>query len=112
VNTGFQIATKIALGADMCNAARAMMFALGCIQALRCNTNRCPSLKSFVELLGAAGLHKSSEIGPRHIMRRFSPTDVRPYHKAYEFLEEGALLHGTPPESFADDWAMASAEAF
>lgn len=43
VNTGFQIATKIALGADMCNAARAMMFALGCIQALRCNTNQCPT---------------------------------------------------------------------
>ena len=34
------MATKVALGADMCNAARAMMFALGCIQALRCNTNQ------------------------------------------------------------------------
>src|SRR5436190_948250 len=43
VNTGFQIATKIALGADMCNAARAMMFAIGCIQALRCNSNHCPT---------------------------------------------------------------------
>src|SRR5262249_39362214 len=41
VNTGFQITTKVALGADMCNAARAMMFALGCIQALRCNSNKC-----------------------------------------------------------------------
>ena len=43
VNTGFQIATKVALGADMCNAARAMMFALGCIQALRCHANTCPA---------------------------------------------------------------------
>src|SRR5204863_2817792 len=87
VNTGFQIATKVALGADMCNAARAMMFALGCIQALRCNTNRCPTgvatqdpelvaglvvedksvrvaryqketVKSFMEVLGAAGLSR------------------------------------------------------
>ena len=31
------------LGADMCNSARGMMFALGCIQALECNTNTCPT---------------------------------------------------------------------
>jgi hypothetical protein len=30
-------------GADICNAARAMMFSLGCIQALKCNTNHCPT---------------------------------------------------------------------
>ena len=77
----------MALGADMCNAARAMMFALGCIQALRCNTNQCPTgvatqdpelvrglhvgdksarvaryhaetVKSFFEVLGAAGFHE------------------------------------------------------
>lgn len=33
----------LSLGADLCNAARAMMFALGCIQALKCNTNKCPT---------------------------------------------------------------------
>ena len=43
VNTGFSMATKIALGANMCNAARDMMFAIGCIQALRCNSNQCPT---------------------------------------------------------------------
>ena len=43
VSTGFDMVEKFALGADMCNAARAMMFAVGCIQALHCNTNRCPS---------------------------------------------------------------------
>ena len=32
-----------ALGADMCNSARGFMFSLGCIQALRCNTNKCPT---------------------------------------------------------------------
>ena len=25
------------------NAARAMMFSLGCIQSLKCNTNQCPT---------------------------------------------------------------------
>ena len=41
--TGFDIAQKLAIGADLCNSARAMMFALGCIQAQRCNTNTCPT---------------------------------------------------------------------
>lgn len=32
-----------ALGADICNSARGFMFSVGCIQALRCNTNACPT---------------------------------------------------------------------
>ena len=43
VSSAFNIVRNIALGADVCNAARAMMFALGCIQALKCNTNKCPT---------------------------------------------------------------------
>ena len=31
------------MGADMCNSARGFMFSLGCIQALRCNNNTCPT---------------------------------------------------------------------
>jgi glutamate synthase domain-containing protein 2 len=38
--TGFSIVRALAMGADVCNSARAMMFALGCIQALQCNTNK------------------------------------------------------------------------
>lgn len=41
--SGYSILRAIALGADMCNSARGFMFALGCIQALRCNTNECPT---------------------------------------------------------------------
>ena len=43
VLTGFSVVRTLALGADVCNAARAMMFALGCIQSLKCNTNTCPT---------------------------------------------------------------------
>jgi len=32
----------LALGADGINSARGMMMAIGCIQALQCNTNKCP----------------------------------------------------------------------
>ena len=43
IATGFDMMHKIAIGADMCNAARAMMFSVGCIQARKCNTNKCPT---------------------------------------------------------------------
>ena len=42
IATSFHLVRARALGADVCNSARGMMFALGCIQALRCNTNECP----------------------------------------------------------------------
>ncbi len=41
--SGYSILKAIALGADMCNSARGFMFSLGCIQALRCNNNECPT---------------------------------------------------------------------
>ncbi len=41
--TGFDMIRAMALGADICNSARGMMFALGCIQALRCNSGHCPT---------------------------------------------------------------------
>jgi glutamate synthase domain-containing protein 2 len=31
------------MGADFVNSARGFMFALGCIQALQCNKNNCPT---------------------------------------------------------------------
>jgi glutamate synthase domain-containing protein 2 len=31
------------MGADFVNSARGFMFALGCIQALQCNKNTCPT---------------------------------------------------------------------
>ena len=43
VSSGFDLVKNISLGADLCNSARAMMFALGCIQALECNSNTCPT---------------------------------------------------------------------
>ncbi|MGH3438378.1 MAG: FMN-binding glutamate synthase family protein, partial [Sciscionella sp.] len=42
VATGVDIIKRMIQGADYTNAARAMMFAVGCIQAQRCHTNTCP----------------------------------------------------------------------
>ena len=41
--TSSSLITMLALGADLCHSARGFMFSLGCIQALRCNTNDCPT---------------------------------------------------------------------
>lgn len=41
--TGAHAAIALGLGADLCHIARGFMFALGCIQALQCNTNHCPT---------------------------------------------------------------------
>ena len=40
--TGFDILKAISLGAAACYSARGMMLALGCIQALQCDSGRCP----------------------------------------------------------------------
>lgn len=141
VATGYDMVEKLALGADMCNSARAMMFAVGCIQALHCNTNRCPSgvatqdpirgravnvpqkrqrvhryhdatLESFRELLGAMGKEKASELHPRDILRRTADEHERTYAELYTYLEDGAFLKDDIPEEFADDWKRASAAHF
>lgn len=41
--TAYDIFKALCIGADVCNSARGMMLALGCIQALKCNTNKCPT---------------------------------------------------------------------
>ena len=141
INTGFQIATKVALGADLCNAARAMMFALGCIQALRCNTNRCPTgvatqdpelvrgldvgdksarvaryhretVKSFFEVLGAAGLQHPRELKPWYMMKRVNSGEVRSYRDIYPPIEAGALLTSAVDGSVGQAWNAARPDRF
>ena len=41
--TGAEAAFTLALGADMVNIGRGFLFSIGCIQALRCHTNECPT---------------------------------------------------------------------
>lgn len=58
--TGAEVAIALGLGADLVNVARGFMLALGCIQALQCNTNHCPT--------GVATQNK-------WLMRGLDPTD-------------------------------------
>ena len=43
VATGADAAVVMALGADLVSVARAFLFSIGCIQALKCHTNECPT---------------------------------------------------------------------
>jgi glutamate synthase domain-containing protein 2 len=140
--TGFDIFRAHALGADACNCARAMMIALGCIQALECNKNTCPTgvatqdeklvkgldvgnktvrvanfhrktVASFVELMAGAGLDSPSKIDRRSISRRVLMNQVKTYLEIYPYLHEGALLSpDTTPEDWKDMVAMAAPERF
>lgn len=121
--TGFHLVRQLALGADVCNSARGMMFALGCIQALKCNTNTCPSgvatqdpelmkglhvgnksmrvqqfhdktVEAALELIGAVGLDHPDKLSPDHIVKRIGALKVQPYSKLYPKLERGSLLSG------------------
>ena len=43
IMSAFALIRTFALGANAVNSARAFMLSLGCIQALKCNTNKCPT---------------------------------------------------------------------
>jgi len=128
--TGFHMARAIALGADGCNSARAMMMAIGCIQALECNNNTCPvgvatqnkslmkglvvedkavraanyheeTIHSFLELIAASGLESPQEIKRKHINKRIGMYNVAKYEEIYPYLKEGCLLsESTIPDDF------------
>ena len=43
IATGGEVATHLAIGADLVHIGRGFLFSIGCIQALRCHTNTCPT---------------------------------------------------------------------
>ncbi len=139
--TGFDMVEKIALGADMCNMARPMLFALGCIQAVRCNTNTCPTgiatqdrrrseavdvalrqkrvaqfheatIESFLDLVGAMGLDSPEKLTPSHIHQRVADETELSYANIQEYLDAGELLTDTIRPAYKSHWEKASAKAF
>ena len=142
VATGFDMVEKMALGADACNAARAMMFALGCIQALSCNTNACPTgiatqdrsrmkavnvaqkkvhvatyhertMKSLLDMVGAMGYDSPDQLTPGDIFRRIGDETERSFAQLYATLAPGSLREtADAPREYADAWEMASAKRF
>jgi len=140
VATGFDIVSRMIQGADFTLSARAMMFALGCIQAMKCHTNRCPTgvatqdaglsralhvpdkiervanfqratVASAAQMVASMGLENFAELEPSMLNRRIDCARTRTYAEIYEWLMPGELLE-CPPESWLSDWIEASAEEF
>ena len=130
--SGFHMLRALALGADACNSARAMMMALGCIQALQCHTNKCPTgvatqdpsltvglvvsdkkqrvanyhedtIKTFVELMGAAGIDDYKKLTRSHIYRRVFMNEVRTLEDIFPSLQPGDMLKAELPVRYAQD---------
>jgi len=142
IMTGFHMFRAIAMGADICYSARAMMLALGCIQALECNRNTCPvgvatqneslvkglvvkdkkvrvanyhreTVESFVEILAATGMKNSDQVNRAHIRRRMDTKVVKTYDELFPYIPEGCLLdRETVPKKWQQEWNMAVAESF
>ncbi|MDE0866387.1 MAG: FMN-binding glutamate synthase family protein [Rubripirellula sp.] len=141
VTSGFALLKRLALGADACYSARGMMLALGCIQALKCNSNHCPvgvattnpalmkglvpekksnrvanfhkeTIQSLSEMLGALGLSSPEELQPWHVLHRTTPTETKHYGELYDFLYPGELLTSPLPIDYRRACNAASSDTF
>ena len=139
--TGFHLLRTLAMGADMSNSARGMMLALGCIQALECNQNNCPTgittqdpqlmaglvvsdkrqrvanyhhetVKSVAELLTASGLDHIEQLHRAHIYRRVSALNIARLDEIYPYPETGCMLKGKVPARYQSDFAQATSGSF
>lgn len=140
--TGFDVIKTLSIGADVCNSARGMMFALGCIQALECHANTCPTgvatqdprltkglvpeeksirvarfqhetVKSAMELMASAGIDHPDKVDRSVVSMRVDRTKIQTFEETYPELKVGALLEGaTVPNEFFRFWKRATSESF
>ncbi|OYP32976.1 FMN-binding glutamate synthase family protein [Rhodopirellula sp. MGV] len=141
ITSAFGMAKRIIQGADYCNSARAMMLALGCIQAQRCETNRCPTgittqdpsrtrglqpdvkkhrvrnfqhatVMEFNRLIASMGLDGPEQLHPSMLMRRVGPTTVKSYEDIYYQAEPNELVDGCDASFWGRDWTDARSDCF
>lgn len=140
--TGFDIIRALSIGADVCNSARGMMFALGCIQALECHANTCPTgvatqnpdlvkglvpeeksirvfrfqsetVKNAMDLMASAGIRHPENVDRNLVSWRVEKARVETYYETYPELERGCLLDETTvPKRFLYAWKKASSASF
>ena len=142
VVSGFDIIRCLSIGADLCNSARGMMFALGCIQALECHANTCPTgvatqdpkltkglvpeeksirvarfqeetVKSAMELMASAGLSHPDDVTRDVVSTRVERNVVETFAQTFPELEKGCLLNeNSVPKSYLYFWKKATTESF
>ena len=141
VFSGSAIAMNAALGANWCNAARAFMFSLGCVQSLRCHTGTCPTgvatssparqrglvipekaqrvanfqsktLDSLHDIVVACGLESPDEFTPQHLRQWKNNAEMIPWSQIVHEVEPGKLIHEPEDTAFAEYWRMADPDTF
>jgi glutamate synthase domain-containing protein 2 len=140
--TGFDVIKALSIGADVCNSARGMMFALGCIQALECHNNTCPTgvatqdpqlvkglvpeeksirvarfqhetVKSAMDLMASAGLRHPDDVDRSVVSMRTDRTTIKTYEQTYPEPMPGCLLDiHSVPTDIVPFWKKASVEHF
>ena len=141
VFSGMGLAMNMAQGADWCNAARAFMLSIGCIQAQRCHLGTCPTgvttqdkgrqrglipevqgeraarfhartLEALSDIVAAAGMTHPTELEPHHIMHRVGPERALPMDRVHTFLAKNALIDDPDDTIYAHWWKAASPDSF
>ena len=71
------------------------------------------TLSVLKEMLSAAGLTHPRELGPEHVIRRVSSTEVRSLAALHSWLEPGELLNSMPDSPvFQVFWQAARTDTF
>ncbi len=141
VITAFDIVKNLSVGADICNSARGMMLALGCVQSLSCHTNRCPTgvatqdpslakglvvedkyqrvarfhrktVKAFMDILSSTGHGSPSSLNRTHIFRRVSQAEIKRYDDIFPLVKRGSFLTDNIAEAFKLHVKEGSARSF
>lgn len=141
VTSAFEMTRRMIQGADYCNAARAMMLSIGCIQAQRCQTNTCPTgvttqdptrmrglqphvkkhrvrnfqhatVLEFNRIIASLGADSPADLRPEMLMRRINPTTVRSYAEIFYRAQPRELVEGCQNAFWGDDWDKARAASF
>lgn len=139
--SGFHLVKNLALGADVCNSARGMMMALGCVQSLSCNTNHCPTgvatqneklskglvvsdksqrvyqfqkktVHAAIDILSSAGISSPNYVNRTHIFRRVNQQQVLRYDQIFPLLNKGTFLANKAPAHYQLDFEEASETSF
>ncbi|AWL11531.1 Glutamate synthase (ferredoxin) [Saliniradius amylolyticus] len=139
--TGFHLVRALALGADLCNSARGMMLALGCVHSLICNTNRCPTgittqdrqliagldvedkaervaryqketVHSAVDITSSSGLKSPNKLKRYHLYRRVDHACVERLDALLPYPKPSSFLDAPLPDKYQQDILEASPDSF
>ena len=140
VSSGVDIVKRVIQGADYTNSARAMMMAVGCIQAQTCHTNTCPVgvatqdpkrmralyvpdkaervvsyqkqvIAQAVQVIASMGLASFEQLRPHMLRRRVADGTIKSYAEIFQHLAPGQLLRDAPA-SWDRDWVLADPDRF